>query len=537
MNLFNTAKRSYKFLLKKTKLFWFVNILKVIIMICSLFPAYALSIIMANLQTSSLEIILTNILILALAYALNYFLEFIVFRLKQNVEKEARSNLKKIFMHKLFEHQNMKVSTAKLTEILYSDVNNVINILFATFDIIANLFFVIGLMAILFYIQWFFSLLVILTAVISSVFTYFMSKRIRNKELEVRTGTDFHFKYIRDIIKNIRQIKLANSEASNFSLYESNIDEVKKISIEKERLSWFVNFFTSILSCVLLILLLLGGAEYISLNILTASEVIVYISFANRFNTVCNGTIRNLISQQQVIVSVERALPILEYHVGEKTGHFPNIVYKITTNNLSFGYVDNQNIIEDFNIEINKCGGTLVVGYNGSGKTTLLNLLSGILIPSRGRIFLNDIPMDEISYQEIQEGITFYFQDDILYEQSIKSNILSFKGGEFVSDEDVYDICERLHILYDINSLKNGFDTLLSESRELSFGQKKKILFARAFLKPSQILLLDEPLVGLDEDSQKQVLDILKELGQKKILIIATHRAELFDFCKQRIVL
>ena len=94
MNLFNTAKRSYKFLLKKTKLFWFVNILKVIIMICSLFPAYALSIIMANLQTSSLEIILTNILILALAYALNYFLEFIVFRLKQNVEKEARSNLK-----------------------------------------------------------------------------------------------------------------------------------------------------------------------------------------------------------------------------------------------------------------------------------------------------------------------------------------------------------------------------------------------------------------------------------------------------------
>ena len=91
--------------------------------------------------------------------------------------------------------------------------------------------------------------------------------------------------------------------------------------------------------------------------------------------------------------------------------------------------------------------------------------------------------------------------------------------------------------MQDIKALKNGFETLLSESRSLSFGQKKKILFARAFLKPSQMLILDEPLVGLDEISQKQVIEILKEVSQKKILIIATHKPDLFDFCDQKIEL
>lgn len=209
---------------------------------------------------------------------------------------------------------------------------------------------------------------------------------------------------------------------------------------------------------------------------------------------------------------------------------------EVTAKDLCFAYINGQNILENFNITL-KRGGTLIIGCNGSGKTTLLNLLSGVIIPDSGTIFLDGVALDEIPYQEIQRGITFYSQDDILFEQTIKSNILSFKDSELITDIDVYDICERLNILQDIKALKNGFETLLSESRSLSFGQKKKILFARAFLKPSQMLILDEPLVGLDEISQKQVIEILKEVSQKKILIIATHKPDLFDFCDQKIEL
>lgn len=536
MGLLKAAKRSYKFLFEKSKLFWLVNILKVILMICSLVPAFLLSVIMANMKTSDLNDISILILVLAIAYAVNNALEFVIFRLKQNVEKNARANLKKVFMRKLFEHQNMKADTAKLTEILYNDVNNVINILFNTFDIILNLIFSICLAGILFYIKWTFALLVLLIVAISSLVTYLMRKKIKNKELEVRKGTDYHFKLIRDIVKNIRQIKITNSEDANFALYEANIDDVKKMGIKKERMIWFVGFFTSLLSCLLLVLLLWEGTKYISMGVLSAAEVIVFISFASKFNSSCNGVIKNIINQQQVIVSVERALPVLEYHVGLKKEHFPKFVQKVTAKDLCFAYINGQNILENFNITL-KRGGTLIIGCNGSGKTTLLNLLSGVIIPDSGTIFLDGVALDEIPYQEIQRGITFYSQDDILFEQTIKSNILSFKDSELITDIDVYDICERLNILQDIKALKNGFETLLSESRSLSFGQKKKILFARAFLKPSQMLILDEPLVGLDEISQKQVIEILKEVSQKKILIIATHKPDLFDFCDQKIEL
>lgn len=95
MGLLKAAKRSYKFLFEKSKLFWLVNILKVILMICSLIPAFLLSVIMANMKTSDLNDISILILVLAIAYAVNNALEFVIFRLKQNVEKNARANLKK----------------------------------------------------------------------------------------------------------------------------------------------------------------------------------------------------------------------------------------------------------------------------------------------------------------------------------------------------------------------------------------------------------------------------------------------------------
>lgn len=176
-----------------------------------------------------------------------------------------------------------------------------------------------------------------------------------------------------------------------------------------------------------------------------------------------------------------------------------------------------------------------IIGKNGSGKTTLLNILAALNITSKGNIYFNDISINDIAYESMQESITYYTQDDILFDQSIKDNILSFKNGNEVSSEALQDICMRLGILDDIFNLDDGFDTLLSEYKTLSLGQKKKLLFARAFLKPSQVLLLDEPLSGLDKLSQGIVLNMIEELKGKKTIIIATHRPELFSFCDKMI--
>ncbi len=206
----------------------------------------------------------------------------------------------------------------------------------------------------------------------------------------------------------------------------------------------------------------------------------------------------------------------------------------IKVEHIDYSYGD-KDVFIDFNLEVGGGQCAIIIGKNGSGKTTLLNILAALNITSKGNIYFNDISINDIAYESMQESITYYTQDDILFDQSIKDNILSFKNGNEVSSEALQDICMRLGILDDIFNLDDGFDTLLSEYKTLSLGQKKKLLFARAFLKPSQVLLLDEPLSGLDKLSQGIVLNMIEELKGKKTIIIATHRPELFSFCDKMI--
>jgi len=98
-------------------------------------------------------------------------------------------------------------------------------------------------------------------------------------------------------------------------------------------------------------------------------------------------------------------------------------------------------------------------------------------------------------------------------------------------------LCKRVKIYDDIISQKNGFNTLISEVKGFSYGQKKKMLLAKAFLKPCEIMLLDEPLSGIDENSQNDIAQTIREMAQSKIVIIATHNVAFFDFADEVITL
>lgn len=199
----------------------------------SLLPAYATSNVIANLKSSEVSSVMIMIAGLGASYILYLFLDLIIFFLRQNVEKNARTYLKKVFMRKLFEHQEIQTDTSKITEILYTDVNNVINLLFIVFDLGINVLFAMLLGAMLFFLSWKFASIVLVTTCISLICTIIMRRKVKEKEVAFRTGTDYHFKLIRDIIQNMRQIKTSNSVDSYLSKYENNLDNVKMVSIGK----------------------------------------------------------------------------------------------------------------------------------------------------------------------------------------------------------------------------------------------------------------------------------------------------------------
>ena len=255
MNIFKLNKKCYKYLYNQKLKFWFLNFLKVIFFMVSLLPAYATSNVIANLKSSEVSSVMIMIAGLGASYILYLFLDLIIFFLRQNVEKNARTYLKKVFMRKLFEHQEIQTDTSKITEILYTDVNNVINLLFIVFDLGINVLFAMLLGAMLFFLSWKFASIVLVTTCISLICTIIMRRKVKEKEVAFRTGTDYHFKLIRDIIQNMRQIKTSNSVDSHLSKYENNLDNVKMVSIGKERLAWLIGYVITIFEYSVLVCL------------------------------------------------------------------------------------------------------------------------------------------------------------------------------------------------------------------------------------------------------------------------------------------
>ena len=536
MSVFKVIKNCYYFLYEQKTKFWVVNILKVVFLIISLIPTYMGAIIISKLETSEFELLVCNVVVLFISYLLCLIFDALIFFIRQKIEKESRAKLKKVFMRKLFEGQIFSVNTAKITEILYSDVNNVVNLLFGIFDIIVNIFFACILSVILIFIHFYFALFIILITSLISIYAYVMTKKVKRNEIDIRKETDQHFKLSRDMVKNIRQIKMTNSIDSHLNSYERNIDEVKVASIKKEKQAWLVGYVITATNYLIVIALLLFGGKAISLNLLSAYSLIIFLSYSSKFTSLCTSFIKGVVGLQYTIVSVERVLPILLYHFIPKQDAFPLGLNLIQIKNLEFGY-ENKKIFDKFNLTINKGESVLITGENGSGKTTLLNLLAAFSLPQKGEIYFNETLLNNIDYQSLQNGITYYSQDDVLFDCSIRENILSFNNGSEISEKELINVCKKINILDDILKLEKGFDSLLSESKALSLGQGKKIIIARALLKPSQLILFDEPLTGLDENSQKCIIETLKELRKDKILIIATHRPENFSFCEHHIVL
>ena len=213
------------------------------------------------------------------------------------------------------------------------------------------------------------------------------------------------------------------------------------------------------------------------------------------------------------------------------------VIQKISICNVSFAYGGGVNVFTDLSVAFEAGRSYALVGSNGSGKTTLLQLVGGILRPDNGVVMYDDVSLENISYQSIQKCISFYTQDDVVYDMSIRDNLLLFDGGNDIPMATVEALCAILGILDDIQSLPCGFDIMLSEMRNLSFGQTRKIVMMRVFLKPAKVYLFDEPLAGIDVRAQSDIASAIAELSNDKIVVIATHRPERFAFVNETVLL
>lgn len=209
---------------------------------------------------------------------------------------------------------------------------------------------------------------------------------------------------------------------------------------------------------------------------------------------------------------------------------------KIILKNVFFSYPKQDEFIQNFNlmIEPGECLG--IVGKSGSGKTTLLKLLSGVLEPTRGQIYYDNNSLSEIDWGQSDNIIGYLSQQPSLMEGSIADNISGFSSKNL---DRIKEISKIINIDEEINTFKDKYDQLIgSGGLGLSFGQIKQIAIARTIYKDPKIVLLDEPSLGLDNNSIKNLINLMQHLkNEKKTIIFTSHASSLLLLANRVMVL
>lgn len=190
---------------------------------------------------------------------------------------------------------------------------------------------------------------------------------------------------------------------------------------------------------------------------------------------------------------------------------------EILVKNLSFSYPQKKSLaLRDINLKIPAGKITVITGESGAGKSTLLKILAGIYLPTRGEIFLNDLPTSKMQRESLFEKISYAPQIPKLFDADLQKNFTMFGR---LDAENLQKFLQELNLK--IN--------LLSEQK-LSRGQLQRLGIIRAFLKKSSIIILDEPTAGLDIDSEKLFIKFVEKNSARKTIIIATHRQAVINF-------
>ena len=276
---------------------------------------------------------------------------------------------------------------------------------------------------------------------------------------------------------------------------------------------------------IIIILIILLGGKYIMDKSLSVGNLITYNTLIYYY---ING-IRNLSSLYKEYYyaknSLKRINTLLDYKHEKmnKTTNL-NILGDIKINNLTFGYDEKHLILKNITIDIPKSTKLLILGSSGSGKSTLLKILYKYYQIERDKILINNYDINDYSLLDIRKNITYISQNEFLYSDTIKNNIILDRE---VSEEEFLKICNLTYVTDIIKNNPLSYNMRLEENGiNISGGERQRIILARALLKPAKIILIDEGLNEIDINLERKILTNIFKIYFDKTIIIISHRLE-----------
>jgi len=457
-----------------------------------------------------------------------YLAKTIMISVAEEVKKVLQSEMVKSLINADTQLIDQKHSGKFISNLTY-DVNHITTLLStAILNLFKDSLTLIALLFVMFYQNWKLSLIAMIMIPIASIVSQALGKRVKKVVTEAQEKSGSLNSYLIELFNNHQLIKIFQREEYESKRADQHLsqlkDKNKKIEIIFVRMSPIMETLTGIMIAILIYysgkLALKDEIDVGSFFSFLAAMMLAYQPV--RALSTLNMTIK------QGLSAASRILPIID-NKNKITDHQDALDINIKNStiefkNINFKYnLEEKNVLKNINIHMPGGKMTSLVGHSGSGKSTLLKLIARFYDAQSGDIFIDEQSIYKTKIKSLRNQISLVSQDTTLFDDTIKNNIAYAKKN--ASDEEIIAASRFSYSHEFIERLPNGYETIIGENGvRLSGGEKQRLSIARAMIKKSPIILLDEATSSLDAETESKIQDALKILTKDRTTIVIAHR-------------
>ena len=481
-------------------------------------------------QEKTLVIIIPLLIVLAFAVKGSslYLAKIIMIGVSENVRKDIQSDMFSSLIKADSQLVDNKHSGKFITN-LTNDVNMITNLVStAILNLFKDSLTLIGLLCVMFYQNWKLSLLAIVMIPLASLAAKTLGKRMGKIVTEQMDKASILTSYLIEIFKNHKLMKIFQKENYEKTRADQMLSELKdktqKINVVYVRASPIMEFLTGIMIAFLIFI----SAKLVSKNELEVSNFFSFLAAMMLAYQPVRSLATLNITIQQGLSGARRVLPIVENEPTIKDlSSAKNInikVGQIIFKNVSFNYSKKEGqILKNVNLNFEGKKMTALVGHSGAGKSTILNLIPRFYDADSGDILIDNQSIYNSTLESLRADISLVSQDTTLFDDTIRNNIAYANSN--ATQREIEDASKFSFADEFIEKLPNKYETLIGENGiRLSGGQKQRLSIARALLKKSKIILLDEATSSLDAETESKIQKAINFLTTGRTTIVIAHR-------------